>query len=122
MASIRAMTTQIRVSDLEASISFYRSLGFDIEHSFTPDGSNAPTWVSLRLGPASLMLGIAEGFDPEAPRDAVFYIYCEDVAGMHSELSEKGLDVSGIEFPVFNPRGEFHVTDPDRYTIYITHT
>lgn len=44
-----------------------------------------------------------------------------DVERAHQVLSSRGMSVGDIEHPFYNPRGEFHVHDPDGHAIFIAH-
>jgi hypothetical protein len=49
------------------------------------------------------------------------WLYCQDVEATYKMLQARGLDVGEISHPIYNPRGEFHVHDPDGYAIFIAH-
>jgi len=49
----------------------------------------------------------------------LFYGYCDDIAATHSELGDAGMEVGPITKPFYNPGGEFKLTDPDGYAIWI---
>ena len=52
----------------------------------------------------------------------LFYLYCDDVAAFRSKLLEAGVDAGPVQHPFWAPRGEFRVTDPDGYTLLVSHT
>jgi hypothetical protein len=109
------------VADVAAAAGFYEKLGFEICASFTPPGDSAPAWVSLRSGPAELMLSRAsEAVVPEQ-QAVLFYVYCADVEAMHRELAEAGLEPGPVGWPFYNPEGEFRLVDPDGYVVMVAH-
>jgi hypothetical protein len=57
-----------------------------------------------------------------AQQGALFYVYCDDLPAKHAELAGKGLAVGPIEKPFYAPRGECRLSDPDGYTLMLTHT
>ncbi len=48
--------------------------------------------------------------------------FTPDVAAKHAELQAAGIEVSEITFPFYNPRGEFRLSDPDGYGLFIAPT
>jgi len=121
MPAIRSLTPFLHVADVERSIAFYRRLGFGIQNTHTMQGASAPTWAYLESDRAHLMVARADGpVDPEQ-QAVLFWLYADDVAGMHAKLREAGIDVGPIQTPFWSPRGEFRVTDPDGYGLMIAH-
>jgi predicted enzyme related to lactoylglutathione lyase len=116
---VRSFIPHAFVKDVPASIAFYEKLGFRVGNSFTPDGADAPGWCWLSSEKGDLMLGTAtEPIDPSQQR-VLFYGYCDDIAATHSELGDAGMEVGPITQPFYNPGGEFKLTDPDGYAIWI---
>ena len=124
---IRALVPMAHVASLPASIAFYQRLGFEVRNLFTPPAASEPSWASLtprgseESAAGELMLTRADAPVNAAEQAVLFYLYCENVAAMHAELTEDGLAVGEIVTPFYNPGGEFRLTDPDGYVIYITH-
>lgn len=118
-AGVRSMVPLAYVADMAASIHFYEKLGFAVTNRVPPAGAEVPNWVWLSAGKASLMLARA-GAPVEAERQAIlFYMYSEDVAATHARLGECGLAPEPIATPFYNPGGEFRLSDPDGYVIYV---
>ena len=46
-SSIRSLTPLIHVASVPRSAAFYEQLGFEVKDSFTPPGSEEPSWASL---------------------------------------------------------------------------
>jgi predicted enzyme related to lactoylglutathione lyase len=97
-AAIRSLVPLASVLDVERSIRFYARLGFEVRNTFTPEGADAPGWVSLESRGAALMLARAEM--PLAPNPPVlFYLYCQDVESARQEIREAGVEVGPITRP-----------------------
>ena len=120
--SLSSLVPMAFVGSVPRSILFYRKLGFIEGNTHTPEGAAQPSWVWLKSGGAQLML--AQASDPIDPQQQaiLFYVYCDDVAGLRSKLLESGVDAGPIQHPFYAPGGEFRVTDPDGYALMITHT
>jgi len=118
---VASITAMAHVADVAASAAFYEKLGFAIQGSFTPPGAAALSWVSLASGTAELMLTLASEPVIAAQQAVLFYVYCEDVAAMHGQLAEQGLEPGPIAKPFYNPDGEFRLVDPDGYVVMVTH-
>jgi catechol 2,3-dioxygenase-like lactoylglutathione lyase family enzyme len=118
----RNLTPFAHVRDVEASIAFYRLLGFEVADTFTPAGASVPSWVWLSSGEAHLMIAKATAPVVAEQQAVFFYLYVEDVRAKHAELAASGVDAQPIQYAFYAPRGEFHVADPDGYGLMITHT
>jgi len=118
---IRSLVPLAHVAALGASVAFYELLGFEVGASFTPPGHETPAWVWLTSGEAALMLSLAD--EPVVARQqaVLFYVYCEDVEAMHTQLSEAGLAPGPVSNPFYNPKGEFRLVDPDGYVVMVAH-
>lgn len=118
---IASLVPMAHVADIAASVAFYGKLGFEPAGSFTPEGAGGPSWVSLQSGRAELMLTLAG--EPVVPSQqaVLFYLYCQDVAAMHAQAAEAGLEPGEISKPFYNPDGEFRLVDPAGYVVMVTH-
>lgn len=118
---VGSLVPMAHVADVEAATAFYEKLGFEVCGSFTPPGDDRPSWVSLRSGPAELMLNRASEPVVASQQAVLFYVYCPDVEAMHRELAGAGLDPGPIAKPFYNPEGEFRLVDPDGYVVMVAH-
>jgi uncharacterized glyoxalase superfamily protein PhnB len=118
---VRSLVPLAHVADVAAAAAFYEKLGFEVDGRFTPPGEDGPSWVSLRSGPAQLML--ARASEPVVAREqaVLFYVYCADVEAMHRQLAEAGLEPAPVGKPFYNPEGEFRLVDPDGYVVMVAH-
>ena len=122
MATIRSLVPLAPVGDVERSIRFYEKLGFRLLNTFTPDGSSTPSWAALETDGAAFMITCAREPVAASPQSVLFYLYADDVDGMRASLEQQGLTPGPMAYPFYAPRGEFRLTDPDGYTLMITHT
>ena len=121
-ARVRAVVALAHVASVPASIAFYGKLGFEPANTFTPQDAPEPSWASLQSGSAELMIAKASQPIDAAQQAVLFYLYVDDVAEKHAELTAKGVAAGEIVYEFYAPRGEFRVVDPDGYTLMITHT
>jgi catechol 2,3-dioxygenase-like lactoylglutathione lyase family enzyme len=118
---VASLVPMAYVADVEAAAAFYEKLGFEIRAGFTAPGDPAPSWVSLRSGPAELMLARASEPVDARQQAVLFYVYCPDVEALHRELAEAGLEPGPVGKPFYNPEGEFRLVDPDGYVVMVAH-
>ena len=108
------------VMDVARSIEFYQKLGFGVFNTHEADGRLQ--WVCLSLhGVPQLML--ARSGRPMVPgaQDVLFYLYASNIAEYRETLRAQGITVGELEYPFYSPRGEFRVTDPDGWDLFIAH-
>jgi catechol 2,3-dioxygenase-like lactoylglutathione lyase family enzyme len=122
MIPIRSLVPFVHVRDVAASIEFYEKLGFAVHNTLTPDGAGAPVWAWLQCDDAQLMLARADAPVVAGEQAVMFYLYVDDVDAKHAELRAAGVAAGDIRIEFYAPRGEFRVTDPDGYTLMVTHT
>jgi catechol 2,3-dioxygenase-like lactoylglutathione lyase family enzyme len=115
------LVPMIPVSDVSATIAFYEQIGFKVGNSVSADGSDKPNWAWLYNGDAHVMINQAPEQIEATHASASLWVYTADVVAAHAFLKERGLDVGEISHPFYNPRGEFHVHDPDGYAVFIAH-
>ena len=118
---VRSLVPLVHVAEIGASIAFYGELGFEVAGSFTPPGEDSPSWVALASGGAELMLGRASEAVVADQQAVLFYVYCEDVGGMHESLRAAGVEAGPVTTPFYNPAGEFRLVDPDGYVVMVAH-
>lgn len=117
----RALVPFAHVSDVRRSVAFYEGLGFAMSGSLAGD-AGALDWAILEHEGAQLMVARASAPVLAEEQAVLFYVYYEDVVAAHTALTAAGVDVGPILYPQHSPRGEFRITDPDGYTVQVTHT
>jgi len=111
-----------QVANMRVSVAFYESLGFEVGYSHADAHSGETVWAALERGNAALMLAQASEAVWPAQQAVMFYLYFDDIAGVHAELSARGLEVGEMAYPFYCPKGEFRLRDPDGYCLMLTHT
>ena len=115
------LAPMLPVTDVTRAIRFYEELGFKVGISHAPEANGDPVWAWLFNGQAHLMVSQSDGPIDATHSSASIWIYTRDVERAHQVLSSRGMSVGDIEHPFYNPRGEFHVHDPDGHAIFIAH-
>lgn len=118
-AAVTALVPMAHVGDINGSIAFYEKIGLKVANSVTPKGASTPVWVLLRSVRAELMLTHASEPVIAAQQAVLFYTYTPDIDAAHATLVERGLSPGPIGRPFYNPGGEFRLTDPDGYVVYV---
>ncbi|MGA2008603.1 MAG: VOC family protein [Solirubrobacteraceae bacterium] len=114
---INRLVPFVRVVDVEASVAFYRHLGFTVQD--TAKYKDRISWASLQSGDAEIMFeGTYGPSDPDHQR-VQFYLYSHDLAALRDQLLAAGIDASEINDGSPGPREEIRVTDPDGYVLMI---
>lgn len=116
---VRRLVPFVGVRDVPASIAFYRLLGFDVTREHHAE--ERVVWAALRSGDAELMLAEAEPVEP-GRHGVLFYLYCDDLAGLREHLRANGAAPSEIADGSPGPREEMRVDDPDGYCLMIAQT
>lgn len=119
---VRSLVPLAFVGSVPASIAFYELLGLRVGNTFTPAGEAEPSWAYLLSDRAQLMLARATDAVVASQQAVLFYVYCDDVAGLREELLASGVPAGPIQTPFYAPRGEFRIEDPDGYVVMVTHT
>lgn len=116
----RSLVPMISVADIERSIAFYSSLGFEVANTFACEDETKPSWAWLQSGDAALMLAAESELSP-LKHTVIFYFYADDVATARASLVEAGLNPGPIATPFYAPQGEFELVDPDGYIVMVSH-
>jgi uncharacterized glyoxalase superfamily protein PhnB len=101
------------VKSMPASVEFYRKLGFSIEQE-----NRDWRWAMLRFGECRLMVDESINAHPDAPRNAVLYLYPDDISEYHRQVRANGLAVPDLEV-TFYGMTEFRIDDPDGNRLWI---
>jgi len=119
--AIKSLVPFAHVKSVDASIAFYRKLGFELADDFVPPGSSERSWAWLESGDARLMVARAQEPVVASQQGVLVYMYCDDVPRTHAALAAAGIAVGPIEQRFYAPDGEFRVQDPDGYVSMIIH-
>lgn len=114
-----ALVPMLPVTDVARTIEFYEQLGFEVGSTHTPEGQTKPVWAWMHSGRAHVMINLAAQALSATHGSASVWLYTKDVESAHEALRSRGLNVGDIEYPFYNPGGEFHVHDPDGYAVFI---
>ena len=102
------------VRSLSDSVDFYcRRLGFEIEKR-----NDAWGWAMLRFDDCRLMLDQSINAHPGRPRDAILYLYPDDIVAYHRQVRRNGLPVPDLSV-TFYGLTEFRIEDPDGNRLWI---
>jgi uncharacterized glyoxalase superfamily protein PhnB len=105
----------IHVSDVNATMQWYASIGFEILNVSECDGGEID-WALLRLGQSEIMLN-AGGRPSSAPRrEFDLYAYVDDVDGMRRSLEGKIELVEDLHETFYGAR-EFIIRDCNGFWI-----
>lgn len=99
--------------DLAASVAFYRRLGFEVENLREEWG-----WVSMALGPHRIMLDRSIAGGVHACRNAVVYLYADDLDQLREGAALAGPEGPEIRDTFYGMR-EFRVLDPSGNQVWV---
>ena len=103
----------VPVRSMPASVDYYAKLGFEVENRNDSWG-----WAMLRFDDARLMIDQSINKNPGRPRDAVLYLYPDDVAAFHALVRRNGVEVPDLDV-TFYGHAEFRIDDPDGNRLWI---
>ena len=102
------------VNSMPASVDYYCGmLGFEVENRNDEWG-----WAMLRFDECRLMVDQSINAHPGTFRDAILYLYPDDVVAYHKRVREKGLAVPELAV-TFYGLTEFRINDPDGNRLWI---
>jgi catechol 2,3-dioxygenase-like lactoylglutathione lyase family enzyme len=101
------------VRSMPASVDFYSKLGFEVEQRNDHWG-----WAMLRFDECRLMLDQSINGHGEGARNAVIYLYPDDVAEYHRRVRAGGVEVPDLDETFYGMK-EFRLDDPDGNRLWI---
>ena len=102
------------VKSMPASVDFYCGmLGFEVDKRNDDWG-----WAMLRFNDCRLMVDQSIHSHPVGSRDAVLYLYLEDIVEYHRQVRKNGLAVPDLTV-TFYGLTEFRISDPDGNRLWI---
>ena len=103
----------LAVKSMPASVEFYQKLGFSVE-----ERNDDWRWAMLRFDECRLMVDQSINLHPAAPRNAVLYLYPDDISDYHKQVRRNGLVVPDLDV-TFYGMTEFRIDDPDGNRLWI---
>lgn len=116
MSSTQPIIAELSVASVEASIAWYRALGFAVEGEGLRD-EDGMQWASLAHAGRGLWLlraDLAASEGHGAP-SVSFYLQVEDVDALHARLAERQLAIERAPQSQWYGLREFSLRDPDGY-------
>ena len=104
------------VRSMPTSVEFYGKLGFEVENR--NDGWG---WAMLRFDECRLMVDQSIDSHSGKARDAILYLYPDDVVEYHQQVRKNGLAIPDLEVTFYGIR-EFRIDDPDGNHLWIGQT
>ena len=111
---MKQVIPMLPVKSMPASVNFYCGmLGFTVEKRHDDWG-----WAMLRFDECRLMVDQSINAHPANPRDAIIYLYPEDIFEYHRQVRKNGLAVPDLA-ETFYGLTEFRINDPDGNRLWI---
>lgn len=118
----KALTPNLLVADVEASIEFYQLLGFEKLVQVPENGK--PQWAMIQKDAVSIMLQEKRSAEMDLPfrytngqnAGALLYFDVENVEEVRSLISGKALIIKEIH-STFYGTNEFIISDPDHFLL-----
>ena len=101
------------VRHLPRAIVFYEQLGFTVE-----DRRDDWGWAKLCWGDCRVMLDQSINVNPDTRRNAVLYLYADNIDAFHAQARANGLDIPDLDTTFYGMR-EFRIDDPDGNRLWI---
>ena len=98
------------MADLQRSIDFYETLGFEVGERYEQEGWLL--WCRLRRDAAELMLALASEPVHDHAQGVLFYLYVDD-------LDAIGADAPVLDVDAPRPAREMRLQDPDGYVVVV---
>jgi uncharacterized glyoxalase superfamily protein PhnB len=95
------------VQSMPASVEFYQKLGFAVERR-----RDEWRWAMLKLDDCRIMVDESINLHRDAPRQAVLYLYPDNIVEFHRQVRSAGLSVPDLSV-TFYGMTEFRLEDPD---------
>jgi catechol 2,3-dioxygenase-like lactoylglutathione lyase family enzyme len=103
------------VTDVARSIRFYEALGFELVHTFEPQGRLEFAELESTASAKVMLARVEElpGDEPQEPSRGFLYLYVCSLDALRKHLIELGFEAGEIRDGSPGPRRELCVRDPD---------
>jgi len=109
-----SLIPMLPVKSMPRSVDFYCGmLGFEVEVR-----NDDWRWAMLRFDECRLMVDQSINAHPGKPRDAIIYLYPDDVVEYHKRIRSNGLEIPDLNVTFYGLR-EFRIDDPDGNHLWI---
>lgn len=119
---MESLSPNIFVADINATIAFYKVLGFNLAMS-VPEEGPAFVWVMMVKGNVTFMFQTFESLAEELPEisrsngaSQLLYIKLKGIRQFFDEIKDKVTVLKGLE-TTFYGATEFSVADPNNYVL-----
>ncbi|MHA6297275.1 VOC family protein [Devosia sp. CAU 1758] len=126
LAALHALTPNLRVDDVEESLSFYRNLGFVLVQRVPATGQ--AIWAHVKSGGVRLMFQSRETLEEEFPLLArhadggalTLWIQADDIAARFARVEGMPCVLKPLGRTEYNGATEFVLTDPDGFILHFS--
>src|SRR5689334_18742277 len=102
MADIRNVRAMIHVTDVRATIEWYRAVGFELLRVNECDGNI--DWALLSFGEGQVMFSAGGKASADARREVDLYVNTDDVQGLYERLKDRVVVREGIHDTFYGMR------------------
>ena len=111
---LRDFVPMLHVADVQATLDWYRSIGFEPIDSNEEDGQ--VNWALMSLGNSQLMLNSGGKMSSETRRDVDLYVRTDDLVAIRRQIDDQAQLVEDIHDTFYGMR-EFTVRDINGFWI-----
>lgn len=119
---MESLSPNIFVNDINATVDFYKTLGFNLAMSVPEDGNNL-VWAMMTNGSVTIMFQTFESLADELPQinrtnggSLLLYINLKDIQGFFDGVKDKVTVLKGLE-KTFYGATEFSILDNNNYVL-----
>lgn len=119
---MESLSPNIFVSDMKATVSFYRILGFEVTMS-VPEAGDDLVWAMMTNGKVTIMFQTFESLADDLPQinrtdggSLLLYINLANIQGFFEAIKDKITVLKGLE-KTFYGATEFSILDNNNYVL-----
>ena len=119
---MESLSPNIFVTDITATISFYKLLGFEVTMTVPEQGPDF-VWAMMANGNVTFMFQTIDSLADELPQisrnsgaSLLLYISLKDIRGLFEQIKDKVTVLKGLE-TTFYGATEFSILDPNNYVL-----